>query len=337
MSGRFRRSNMGSLGSLGMTDLYPEIEPHEHGMLEVGDGNLVYWETCGNPRGKPAVVLHGGPGSGCTEWHPRLFDPAVYRIVLFDQRGCGRSTPHASAHDADLTSNNTANLIADIERLRQHLEFKRWLVFGGSWGSTLALAYAETHPDRVSEMILFGVTTGRRSEFDWTFRGGLAVFFPEQWDRLRAGVPVAERDGDIVEAYHRLLHDPDPTVRQRAAEAWCMWESATPAWPPTTGLAERFTDPSYALAFARIVTHYVRHNAWLEDGSLLRDADSLADIPGILVNGRFDLQAPIANAWQLSRVWPGAELVIVDDAGHSANPNLSQELICATDQFAALP
>ncbi len=321
----------------GASAIYPEIEPHEHGMLEVGDGNLLYWETCGNPRGKPAVVLHGGPGSGCTEWHRRLFDPTVYRIVLFDQRGCGRSTPHAGAHDADLTSNNTANLIADIGRLRQHLDFNRWLVLGGSWGSMLALAYAETHPDRVTEMILFGVTTGRRSEFDWTFRGGLAVFFPEQWDRLRAGVPVAERDGDIVEAYHRLLHDADATVRQRAAEAWCMWESATPAWPPTTGLAERFTDPSYALAFARIVTRYVRHNAWVEDGSLLRDADSLADIPGILVNGRFDLQAPIANAWQLNRVWPCAELVIVDDAGHSANPNLSQELIRATDQFAVLP
>ncbi len=320
-----------------MTDFYPEIEPHEHGMLEVGDGNLVYWETCGNPLGKPAVVLHGGPGSGCTEWHRRLFDPTVYRIVLFDQRGCGRSTPHASAPDADLTSNNTANLIADIERLRQHLGFNRWLVFGGSWGSTLALAYAETHRDQVTEMILFGVTTGRHSEFDWTFRGGLAVLFPEQWDSLRAGVPVAERNGDIVEAYHRLLHDPDPTVRQRAANAWCMWESATPAWPPTTGLAERFSDPSYALAFARIVTHYVRHNAWLEDGSLLRDAYSLTDIPGILVNGRFDLQAPIANAWQLNSVWPRAELVIVDDAGHSANPSLGQELIRATDQFAVLP
>ena len=320
-----------------MTDLYPEIEPHEHGMLEVGDGNLVYWETCGNPRGKPAIVLHGGPGSGCTEWHRRLFDPTVYRIVLFDQRGCGRSRPHASALDADLTSNNTANLIADIERLRQHLGLNRWLVFGGSWGSTLALAYAETHRDQVTEMILFGVTTGRHSEFDWTFRGGLAVFFPEQWDRLRAGVPVAEQDGDIVEAYHRLLHDPDPTVRRRAAKAWCMWESATPAWPPTTGLADRFSDPSYALAFARIVTHYVRHNAWLEDGRILRDADSLADTPGSLVNGRFDLQAPIANAWQLNRVWSRAELVIVDDAGHSANPGLTRELIRATDQFAVLP
>jgi len=317
-----------------MTALYPEIEPYEHGMLPVGDGNLVYWETCGNPRGKPAVVLHGGPGSGCTAWHRRLFDPAVYRVVLFDQRGCGRSTPHASAPEADLATNNTINLIADIELLRQRLDADRWLVFGGSWGSTLALAYAETHPDRVTEMILFGVTTGRHGEFDWTFRGGLAVFFPEQWDRLRAGLPVAERDGDVVEAYHRLLHDPDATVRRRAAEAWCTWESATPAWPPTTGLAERFTDPDYALAFAHIVTHYVRHNAWLEDGSLLRDAGSLAGIPGTLVNGRFDFQAPIGNAWELKRAWPRAELVIVDDAGHAANANLTRELIRATDRFA---
>ena len=319
-----------------MTDLYPEIEPHEQGMLEVGDGDLVYWESCGNPRGKPAVVLHGGPGSGCSPRFRRFFDPSAYRVVLFDQRGCGRSTPHAGAPDADLASNNTANLIADIERLRRHLGVDRWLVFGGSWGSTLALAYAETHPDRVTEMILFGVTTGRRSEFDWTFRGGLAAFFPEQWERLRDGVPVAERDGDIVEAYHRLLHDPDPAVRRRAAEAWCLWESATPVWPPATGLAERFTDPAYALAFARIVTHYVRHNAWLEDGSLLRDAGWLAGIPGILVNGRFDFQAPIANAWELKRVWPRAELVIVDEAGHSVNAGLSRELIRATDRFVGL-
>ena len=320
-----------------MTGLYPEIEPYEHGMLEVGDGNLVYWETCGNASGKPAVVLHGGPGSGCVEWHRRLFDPTAYRIVLFDQRGCGRSRPHASAPDTDMTCNNTSNLIADIELLRQQLDVDRWLVFGGSWGSTLALAYAETYPDRVTEMIVFGVTTGRHKEFDWLFRGGVAVLFPEQWERLRAAVPVAERDGDLVEAYHRLLNDPDPTVRRRAAEAWCMWESATPAWPPTTGLAERFANPIFAMAFARIVTHYVRHNAWLEDGRLLRDAGLLGDIPGIMVNGRFDLQAPIANAWELKRVWPRAELVIVEDAGHAANhPGLTQELIRATDQFVRL-
>ena len=316
-----------------MTDSNPESEPDEHGMLEVGDGNVVYWETCGDPRGKPAVVLHGGPGSGSSPRFRSLFDPSAYRLVQFDQRGCGRSTPHASAPDADLASNNTGKLIEDIELLRRQLDIDRWLVFGGSWGSTLALAYAEAHPDRVTEMILFGVTTGRHSEFDWTFRGGLAAFFPEQWNRLRAGVPAAERDGDIVEAYHRLLNDPDATVREQAAEAWCMWESATPAWPPTTGLAKRFSDPAYALAFARIVTHYVRHNAWLEDGSLLREAAALADTPGILVNGRFDFQAPIANAWELKLAWPRAELVIVDDAGHTASPGLARELVRATDRF----
>jgi proline iminopeptidase len=320
-----------------MRGLCPEIEPYEHGMLEVDDGNFVYWETCGNPRGKPAVILHGGPGSGCVPWHRRLFDPRTYRVVLFDQRNCGRSTPHAGAPDTDLVNNTTSNLIADVELLRQHLDVDRWLVFGGSWGSTLALAYAEKYPDRVTEMILFGVTTGRRREFDWLFRGGVAVFFPEQWERLCTALSVEDRHGDIVEAYHRLLHDPDPAVRQRASLEWCMWESATPAWPPTRGLARRFTDPAFAMAFARLVTHYVRHDAWLEDGSLLRDADSLANIPGILVNGRFDFQAPIGNAWALKRVWPRVELVVVEDAGHSPdNVGITRELIRASDQFAAL-
>ena len=321
-----------------MTHLYPEIEPYDRGLLDVGQGDSIYWETCGNPSGKPAVVLHGGPGSGCTPWSRTLFDPSAYRLVLFDQRNCGRSTPHASDHDTDLAANTTANLVADIELLRRHLDVDRWLVFGGSWGSTLALAYAEAHPDRVTEMILFGVTTGRHEEFDWTFRGGLARLFPEQWERLRIALPVAERDGDVVEAYHRLLNDPDPAVRRQAAEAWCTWESATPAWPPQTGLAERFTDPDYALAFARIVTHYVRHNAWLEDGILLRDAGALAEIPGILVNGRFDFQAPLANAWELRRVWPRAELVVVPDAGHAGDDErLGRELVRATDRFADLP
>jgi len=263
-----------------MTGLYPEIDPYDHGALKVSDGNLVYWETCGNPRGKPAVVLHGGPGSGCVVWHRRLFDPQAYRIVLFDQRGCGRSTPHASSPKTSLESNNTASLIADIEQLRRHLDVARWLVLGGSWGSTLGLAYAQAHPDKVSELILFGVSTGRRSDFDWLFRGGLAAFFPEQWERLRDALPTDERAGDVVEAYHRLLNDPDPEVRKRAALAWCIWESATPGWPPTSGLAERFDDPKYALAFARIVTHFVRHNAWLEDEDLLGGAELLADIPG---------------------------------------------------------
>jgi proline iminopeptidase len=192
------------------------------------------------------------------------------------------------------------------------------------------------HPDRVSEIVLFGVTTGRHAEFDWTFRGGLARFFPEEWERLLASLPGAEREGDIVDAYHRLLNDADPSVRRRAAEAWCLWESATPAWPPTRGLAERFKNPDYALAFARIVTHYVRHNAWLEDGVLLRGASALAETPGILVNGRFDFQAPIANAWELKRVWPRAELVVVDDAGHAPNASVNRELVRATDRLAGL-
>ena len=212
-------------------------------MLEVGDGNLVYWETCGNPHGKPAVVLHGGPGSGCSVWHSRLFDPTAYRVVLFDQRGCGRSTPHASEPVTDLATNNTWNLVADIELLRQRLEVNRWLVLGGSWGSTLSLAYAERYPDRVTEIVLFGVTTGRHEEFDWLFRGGVAAFFPEQWERLRAAVPVADRERDLAEVYDRLLHDTDPAVRKRAALEWCMWESATLDWPPNPGLAPRFHRP----------------------------------------------------------------------------------------------
>jgi proline iminopeptidase len=316
--------------------LYPEIEPHAQGMLKVAGGDLVYWEVCGNPKGKPAVVLHGGPGSGCTPWHRRLFDPAAYRVVLFDQRGCGRSRPHASVPETELSRNTTDNLIADIERLRAHLSIERWLVLGGSWGSALALAYAERFPSHVTELILFGVTTGRRKEFDWLFRDGLGAFFPEAWERRRSAVPVADREGDIVEAYCRLLHDPDPMVREQAALAWCVWESATPDWPPVSELAARFRDPAFAMAYARLVTHYVRHDAWLGDGSVLREVDRLAGIPGVLVNGRFDFQAPIATAWALHRLWPLSELVIVNDAGHAAgNPGITAELIRATDRFAS--
>ncbi len=320
-----------------MITLYPEIEPYEQGFLAVDNGNFIYWEICGNPHGKPAVVLHGGPGSGCSPWQRRLFDPSVYRLVLFDQRNCGRSTPHASLLDTNLTSNTTANLIADIEHLRQYLGIEHWLILGGSWGCTLALAYAERYPERITQMILFGITTGRHKEIDWLFRGGVAIFFPEQWERLRIALPATEREGDIIEAYYRQLNDPDLTVRQQAAEAWCLWESATPEWPPTTSLAKRFTDPRYALAFARIVTHYMHHNLWLEDGILLRNADVLASIPAILVNGAFDFQSPIANAWELKRVWPRTSLVIVDNAGHAAsNAGLTQELIRATNQFGSM-
>jgi proline iminopeptidase len=312
------------------------MEPYEHGMLEVGDGNRVYWETCGDGGGKPAVVVDGGPGSGCSAWDRRLFDPAMYRVALFDQRGCGRSTPHAGAPEIDLTTNTTQHLVSDMEMLRQHLEVDRWLVLGGSWGSTLALAYAETYPDRVTELVLWGVTTGRRSEADWLFRGGVAPLFPEQWERLLAGLPTTDRGVDVVDEYSRLLRDPDPEVRRRAAVAWCTWESATPEWPPAEGLADRFSDPAFALAYARLVTHYVRHDLFLEDGILLRDAHLLADIPGVLVNGRFDLQAPLGNPWELQRAWPQSELVIVEDAGHIGDESgINRELIRATDRFAS--
>jgi proline iminopeptidase len=313
---------------------YPETEPFDSGVLDVGNGNSVYWETCGKPDGKPAVVFHGGPGSGCSPFFRTLFDPSAYRVVLFDQRNCGRSTPHASDPTTSLDANTTMHLVADAELLREHLGLEHWLVFGGSWGSTLALTYAETHPDRVTEIVLSAVTTGRHGEFDWLFRGGLARFFPEQWERLLAGLPPADRHGNVVAGYHRLLNDPDPDVRRGAVEAWCLWESATPNWPPTDGLAERFRDPDYAFAFARIVTHYVMHNAWLEDEVLLRNANVLADIQGVLVHGRFDFQAPLENAYVLRRAWPRAELIVVDEAGHVATGEIAREIARATDRFA---
>ncbi|HEY5751789.1 MAG TPA: prolyl aminopeptidase [Chthoniobacterales bacterium] len=271
-----------------MTELYPKIEPYDHGMLDVGDGNFLYWETCGNPNGKPAVVLHGGPGSGCSTEVRRFFDPIAYQIVLFDQRGCGRSTPHASDPRTDLSVNTTEHVIADIECLRQHLGIHRWMVFGGSWGSTLGLAYAERHRQRVTEIVLVGVTTTRRSEIDWLYRG-VAPLFPAQWARFRAGAPVAERDGDLVEAYYRLLQDPEPVVRTKAAKDWCEWESALVSVNPDAEPEPRRLLPEFQMAYARIVTHYFRHNAWLEEGILLRNAGALTGIPGVMVQGRLDL------------------------------------------------
>jgi proline iminopeptidase len=318
-----------------MPDLYPVLETYDCGLLDVGDGHRLYWETCGHAKGKPALVLHGGPGSGCTPWHRRLFDPGRYRIVLYDQRNCGRSTPHASTPNVDLTTNTTHHLIADIERVRDHLAVQRWLIVGGSWGSTLALAYAEAYPDRVTELILFGVTAGLRRELDWVFRGGLAAQFPEQWRRLRdAMLPGSDRDGDVVEAAHRLLFDPDPVVRERAAYEWCLWESAIPEWPPSTTLLPRFRDPAYALGFARIVTHYVRHNAWLDDGALLDGIAALASTLTILIDGRHDPQTT-ATAEDLTRLLALAEHVIVENASHAAsNINVASELIRATDRLA---
>jgi len=300
-------------------------------MLEVGEGNVIYWESCGNPSGKAALVLHGGPGSGCSPWFRRLFDPQTYRIVLFDQRNCGRSRPHAGEATTELRANTTQHLVTDIELLRANLGVDGWLILGGSWGSALGLAYAEAHPERVTEMVLFGVTSGRRSEVDWLFRGGVARFFPEQWARLAAGRRVV----DVVDAYAALLDDADPEVRRRAAFEWCLFESATPHWPPQERLDLRFQDPAYALAFARIVTHYVRHDMFLEADILLRNAGALSTIRGVLINGRFDFQSPISNAWELHQAWPGSQLVIVDEAGHAAGTAIGAEIVRATDRFRA--
>jgi proline iminopeptidase len=313
--------------------MYPEIEPYDQGLLDVGDGNRVYWEVCGNPYGKPVVFLHGGPGGGCKPVHRRLFDPAVYRIVLLDQRGCGRSIPHAAEPDSDLSANTTWHLVADLEKVREHLGVDRWQVSGGSWGSTLALAYAEMYPERVTELVLRGVFTLRRKELDWFYRGGAGMLFPEMWERLTALVPEGE---DVIEAYGRLLNDPDPVVRETAAVTWSVWEASTVALVERPELVADFGQPRFALAFARIENHYFRHAGWLEEGQLLRDAGKLAGIPGVIVQGRYDMATPATSAWELHRAWPGSELVMVPDAGHAFDePGVLRALLAATDRFRA--
>lgn len=313
-------------------ELYPEIEPHQHGLLDVGDGNLVYWEVCGNPNGKPAVVLHGGPGSGCSTGLRRYFDPNAYRVVLFDQRNCGRSTPNAADPGTDLATNTTEHLLGDLERLRRHLGIDRWLLFGGSWGAVLGLVYAQRYPQRVSRIVLMGVATGRRAETDLLTRG-LGRIFPQAWGRFRAGVPEAARDGDLADAYYQLLNDPDPAVRAKAAQDWWDWEDAI---EPTgaTRSQPQFEPPEYRLAFARIVTHYWRSGSWLEEGAVLRNAGRLAGIPGVLVQGSLDLGNLLGTPWELAHAWPGSELVIVDAGHETRSPGMRANLIAATDRFA---
>jgi proline iminopeptidase len=314
--------------------LYPPIEPYDQGMLDVDDDNHVYWEACGNPNGKPALVIHGGPGSGCTPGHRQYFDPDRYRVILFDQRGCGRSTPHASDPNTDLRHNTTEHLLADMERLREHLGIERWLLSGSSWGSTLLLAYAERYPQQVSEIVISGVTTTRRSEIDWLYRG-LARFFPAEWERFREGVPRAERHGDLVAAYARLLEDPDPEVRAQAAHDWHAWEDATISLEPH-GTPNAYSDrpPADLLARARICAHYFAHGAWLEESVLLRDAGRLHGIPGLLIHGRLDLGSPLDTAWGLARAWPDAELVVVHDSGHTGSDTMTERKRAALDRFA---
>jgi proline iminopeptidase len=311
--------------------LYPAIEPYEHGLLDVGDGNEIYWEVCGNPDGKPALALHGGPGSGSTSGTRRYFDPQAYRIVLFDQRNCGRSRPHASEPDVDLSANDTEHQLADIEMLREHLGIESWLLRGGSWGSVLALVYAERYPDRVTELILMGLATGQRAETDLLTRG-LGRIFPAAWARFRDGVREADRDGDLADAYHRLLFDADPAVREKAARDWCDWEIAIQ--PTAAAPNPRYDDPEFRMCFARIVTHYFRSGSWLDEGVVLRNAGVLADIPGILVQGTLDLGNLIGIPWLLAHAWPGSELIMIDDVGHDGGNAMSEALVEASDRFA---
>jgi proline iminopeptidase len=312
---------------------YRDLEPFDRGLLDVGDGHRIYWELCGDPGGRPALVLHGGPGSGCTPWWRRLFDPDAYRIVLFDQRGCGRSRPHAGAPTVDLATNTTHHLLADIELLRRHLAIERWLVLGGSWGSTLALAYGQSHPERVTEMVLLSVATTTRREVEWITRD-IGRLFPAAWARFRNGVPEPERDASLVDAYARLLHDPDPAVREQAARDWCAWEDAhvrtRTGQPPNP----RYQDPRFRLCFARLVTHYWRHAAWLEDDALLRDVHRLAGIPAVLVHGRVDVSSPVDIPWTLANAWDASELVVVEDEGHGGGPEMTDIVVSATDRFA---
>ena len=308
--------------------LYPEIEPYETGRLKVGGGHELYFEQSGNPKGKPVVFVHGGPGFGTEGKQRRFFDPKAYRIVLFDQRGCGKSTPFAS-----LDENTTWDLVRDMETLREHLGIARWQVFGGSWGSTLGLAYAEAHPDRVTELVLRGIFLIRKQEIDWFYQRGASALYPDAWEGYLAPIPEAER-GDLVRAYYKRLTSPDPKVRLEAARAWSVWEGSTSNLFPSPALISKTGEEDFALAFARIECHYFVHGAWLAGRELLAKVDKIRKIPGVIVQGRYDVVCPMESAWALHRAWPEATLHVVQDAGHSAfEPGNLHHLVEATDRF----
>lgn len=308
---------------------YPEIEPYASGMLDVGDGHSIHWERVGTPGGKPAVFLHGGPGGGISPSQRRAFDPSVYDVLLFDQRGCGESTPFAS-----IENNTTWHLVADIERLREMIGVESWLVFGGSWGSTLALAYAQTHPERVSELVLRGIFTLRRSELLWYYQHGASEIYPDKWEDYLALIPEAER-GDMMAAYRKRLTSDNREVQLAAAKAWSKWEGETLTLLPDPSVSNSFYDPDFALAFARIENHFFVHAGWMEDGQLIANVDRIRHIPAVIVQGRYDVCTPPRTAWDLHRAWPEAEFHFADDAGHAySQPGNLHHLIEATDRFA---
>jgi proline iminopeptidase len=317
-----------------MLEWYPPIEPYDQGLLDVGDGNLIYWETSGNPEGKPALMIHGGPGQGTAPNMRRMFDPRRYRIVLFDQRGCGRSVPHASDPATDMRRNTTHHLVNDMERLRQQLGIERWLLHGGSWGTTLALVYAEKHPNRVTEIVLSAISTTRRSEIDWLYRG-VGIFFPEEWEQFRGGAEAGRQD-DPVAAYARLMEDPDPVIRHRAARNWRTWEDTVLSLEPNTTPPVRGDQPDEdTLAFVRICSHYYANAGWLPENAVINDASKLDSIPGVLIHGRLDLSCPVNTAWELSHAWPGAILHIDDHSGHRGSDVKRRWLLDALNKFAS--
>jgi len=312
--------------------MYPAIEPFATERLKVSDLHELHVEQCGNPAGRSVLFDHGGPGAGLAPYHRRFFDPAVYRIVLFDQRGAGRSTPAAS-----LQQNTTWDLVEDIERIRTHLAIDRWVVFGGSWGSTLSLAYAETHPDRVKALVLRGIFLLRPQEIRWFYQEGASHVFPDAWESYLAPIPEAEQ-GDLVAAYHRRLTGDDPMAMAAAAKAWSTWEAAAIRLIPDPGLISEYGEPAMAANLARIECHYfVNHGFFSHPDQLLDGVDRIRHIPAVIIHGRYDMCCPVSNAWDLHRRWPEATLEIVADAGHAAmEPGIVDRLVIATDRFAKL-
>ncbi|MBP6514075.1 MAG: prolyl aminopeptidase [Steroidobacteraceae bacterium] len=312
--------------------LYPEIEPYRHGFLKVGDGHRIYWEECGNPKGKPAVFVHGGPGAGAGTTSRRFFDPKRYRIVVFDQRGCGRSRPHAS-----LVANTTWHLVADMEQLREHLGIERWLVFGGSWGSTLGLAYAETHPERVTELVLRGIFMLRKAELDWFYQDphGAGALYPDRWQAYAAAIPAKER-GNMIGAFYRRLTGDNRREAVAAARAWAVWEGSTSFLLPNEANVASWGQDKFALAVARIECHYfVNGGFFRREDQLLADVGRIRHIPGVIVQGRYDVVCPMMSAWALHQAWPEAAFHVVPDAGHSAmEAGNTHQLVTATDAFA---
>ncbi len=317
-----------------MRELFPPIEPFKSEMLKASPLHEIYVEQSGNPDGQPILFLHGGPGGGCDPKHRRFFDPAHYRIILLDQRGCGKSTP-----TAEIEENSTWDLVHDLELVRKHLGLRAWILFGGSWGSTLALAYSVKYPTRVRGLVLRGIFLCRKEEIDWFYQRGASNIFPDAWEGYLAPIPEEER-GDLVKAYHqRLIESPDEKVRLEAAQAWSKWEGSTSRLLVSDELVTSFDDPKHALEFARIENHYFANKAFFEtDNFLLENVESIRAIPGVIVHGRYDVVCPVKNAWDLHRAWPEAQLHVVPDAGHSAwEAGILDKLIEATEAFKAIP